>query len=214
MNSLNDGSLSEEPPQGGRTTSYTYPDPGWVSGVVGFGPNGPASGFDPARRVVTFTSPPLEKDIEIAGPIKLVLYASSTAKDTDFVVKLTDQFPQSPEDRSKGINPHGEVVTRGWLRASHRELDDSRSTEHVPYHTHRNPQPLETGKIYKFDISLEPSAYCFKARHRIRLEIANGDSPVTEVLWSHYYSPNKRGTDTFSHSSEHPSHLVLPVSTV
>lgn len=214
VNSLNDGSLSEKPPQGARTTSYTYPDPGWVSGVVGFGPDGPASGFDPPRRVVTFTSPPLEKDIEIAGPIKLVLYASSTAKDTDFVVKLTDQFPQSPEDRNKGINPYGEVVTRGWLRASHRELDDSRSTEHVPYHTHRNPQPLVTDKIYKFDISLEPSAYCFRARHRIRLEIANGDSPVTEVLWSHYYSPNKRGTDTFSHSSEHPSHLVLPVSTV
>jgi putative CocE/NonD family hydrolase len=214
VTSLNDGSLSENPAQGRETTSYTYPNPGWVAGVVGFGPTGPASGFDPARRVLTFTTAPLDKDLEIAGPIKLVLYASSTAKDTDFIVKLTDQFPQAAEDRAKGINPFGEVVTRGWLRASHQQLDESRSTEHVPYHTHHDPQSLVPNKIYRFDISLEPNAYCFKAGHRIRLEIANGDSPVTEALWPHYYTPDKRGTDSFAHSANYPSHLVLPVSSL
>ena len=68
--------------QGEAATSYTYPDPGWVSGVVGFGPAGPAGGFDPVRRVLTFTSAPLERDLEIAGPIKLVLYTASTRTDT------------------------------------------------------------------------------------------------------------------------------------
>ena len=45
----------------------------------------------------------------------------------------------------------------------------------------------------------------------MRLEIVNGDSVVTDVLWSHYYAPNKIGTDTIYHSAEYPSALTLPV---
>ena len=209
--SLNDGGLTIAPPQGQEATTYNYPVPGWVAGVVGFGPNGPPN-FDPARRVLTFTTTPLEHDLEIAGPIKLVLYASSTARDTDFFVKLSDQFPQSAEDRAKLANPAFEVVTRGWLRASHRALDPARSTEMEPYHTHDNPQPLNPGEVYKFEISLEPQAYRFKAGHRVRLEIVNGDSPATEALWGHYYRPDKIGADTIHHDARHPSQLILPVT--
>ena len=211
VTSLNDGSLTIAPPQGQEATTYNYPVPGWVAGVVGFGPSGPPT-FDPARRVLTFTTTPLEHDLEIAGPIKLVLYASSTARDTDFFVKLSDQFPQGVEDRAKLDNPAFEVVTRGWLRASHRTLDPERSTDMVPYHTHRDPQPLNPGEVYKFEISLEPQAYRFKAGHRIRLEIVNGDSPATEALWSHYYRPDKIGADTIHHNTRHLSQLILPVT--
>ncbi len=192
-------------------TTYQYPNPGWVSGVVGFGPLGPPH-FDPARRVLTFTSAALSEDLEIAGPIKLVLYASSTRSDTDFFVKLTDQFPQSADNRAKGLNPAFEVVTRGWLRASHRALDPERSSEMAPYHTHQNPQPLTPDEVYKFEISLEPMAYLFKTGHRIRVEIVNGDSPVSETLWSHYYRPDKIGADTIHHSVQYPSQLVLPIA--
>ena len=211
VTSLNDGGLTLAPPQGQEATTYNYPVPGWVAGVVGFGPNGPPA-FDPARRVLTFTTTPLEHDLEIAGPIKLVLYASSTARDTDFFIKLCDQFPQSAEDRARLANPAFEVVTRGWLRASHRALDPARSTEMVPYHTHRDPQPLTPGEVYRFEISLEPQAYRFKAGHRIRLEIVNGDSPATEALWSHYYRPDKIGADTIHHDARHLSQLILPVT--
>ena len=136
VSSLNDGGLSSQPASGAASTAYKYPNPGWVSGVVGFGPAGPPGGFDPARRVLTFTTAPLESDMEICGPIKLILYASSTARDTDFFIKLTDQFPQSSDDRGKGLNPFAELITRGWLRASHRALDPARSTDMVPYHSH------------------------------------------------------------------------------
>lgn len=209
VTSLNDGSLSTSHGEG--STSYDYPNPGWVAGVVGFGPTGPAGGFDPVRRVLTFTTTPLSNDLEICGPIKLVIYAASTCRDTDFFVKLTDQFPQPTEDRSKGLNPGGELVTRGWLRASHRELDPARSTEMEPYHSHAAPESLAPGQVYRFEISLEPMAYLFKAGHRIRLEIVNGDSPVTEVLWTHYYRPDKIGQDTIYHSAQYPSMLTLPV---
>jgi len=211
VTSLNDGGLARQAAKGAAATSYDYPNPGWVAGVAGFGPGGPAGGFDPVRRVLTFTSAPLEKDMEITGPIKLVLYASSSARDTDFFIKLSDQFPQTPEDRAKGLNPFADLITRGWLRASHRALDPERSTEMVPYQTHANPQPLNPGEVTKFEISLEPMAYLLKAGHRLRLEIVNGDSPISEQLWGHYYRPDKIGRDTIHHDAAHPSELVLPV---
>jgi putative CocE/NonD family hydrolase len=208
VTSLNDGMLAEKPGDG--STSYSYPNPGWVTGVVGFGPSGPPS-FDPVRRVVTFTTAPLANDLEIAGPIKLVLYASSSRDDTDFFVKLAEQYPQSPEDRTKGINPASQLVTKGWLRASHRALDPKYSTEMEPYHSHASPEPLKPGEVTKFEISVEPNAFRFKKGNRIRLELANGDSMVTDMLWTHYYAPNKIGQDSFWHSTKYPSALILPV---
>ena len=211
VTSLNDGGLSRAPGATGAT-SYSYPIPGWVAGVVGFGPSGPAGGFDPVRRVLTFTGEPLAQDLEIAGPIKLTLFLSSTAAETDVFAKLSDQYPQANEDRAKGLNPLAEVVTRGWLRASHREIDAAHSTDMVPRYTHRNPEPLTRGVIYKLEISLEPMAYLFRKGHRIRLELVNGDSPVTEALWPHYYRPDKIGTDTIHHGADYPSALILPVA--
>jgi len=186
VTSLNDGVLSASPSTGGEKTAYSYPNPGWVTGVVGFGPSGPPN-FDPVRRVLTFTTVPLEQDLEIAGPIKLVLYASSTRNDTDFIVKLSEQFPQSPQGRGKGLNPGSQVVTKGWLRASHRALNEKHSTEMEPYPLHTRAEPIKPGGVYKFDISVEPNAFRFKKGNRIRLELANGDSPITDVLWTHYY---------------------------
>jgi putative CocE/NonD family hydrolase len=212
VTSLNDGGLSPQAAAGVPSTSYKYPNPGWVAGVVGFGPSGPAGGFDPVRRVLTFTTAPVDRDLEICGPIKLVLYASSSARDTDFFIKLSDQFPQAPDDRAKGLNPFAELITRGWLRASHRALDPEHSTEMVPYHGHSDPQPLTPNEIYKFEISLEPMAYLIKQGHRLRLEIVNGDSPVSEALWPHYYRPDKVGSDTIHHDPAHPSEMILPVS--
>jgi predicted acyl esterase len=103
------------------------------------------------------------------------------------------------------------VVSRGWLRASHRALDPERSTEMEPFHTHRAPEKLTPGEIYPFEISIEPQAYRFKKGNRLRLEIVNGDSPVSEVLWTHMYTPDKIGSDTIHHGARHPSRLILPV---
>ena len=211
LTSLNDGGLSRAPGATGAT-SYSYPNPDWVAGVVGFGPSGPAGGFDPVRRVLTFTGEPLAQGLEIAGPIKLTLFLSSTVAETDVFAKLSDQYPQANEDRAKGLNPLAEVVTRGWLRASHREIDAAQSTDMVPRYTHRNPEPLTPGVIYTLEISLEPMAYLFRKGHRIRLELVNGDSPVSEALWPHYYRPDKIGTDTIHHGADYPSALILPVA--
>jgi hypothetical protein len=106
-----------------------------------------------------------------------------------------------------------DLVSRGWLRASHRSLDEARSTEMEPYHTHTSPEPTVPNRIYRYDISIEPMAYLFRQGSRIRLEIVNGDSPITEgAYWCHYYRPDQLGEDTIHHSAEYPSALILPVT--
>ncbi|WP_161140665.1 CocE/NonD family hydrolase [Propylenella binzhouense] len=209
VTSLNDGSLSfEAPGEAEQDTSYAYPDPGWRRGVVGFDENGQ---LDPVRRVLTFTSPPLQADIEVTGPIVLELYAASDQIDTQFVMKLSDQRPQAEEERAKGRQPEATVVSKGWLRASHRKKDEARSTPLRPFYTHDDPQPLVPGKTYRFEIEVLPIAHVFKRGNRIRLELANGDSPATDAVFSHPYHASQVGTDTIRHSRAHPSRLLLPV---
>jgi uncharacterized protein len=211
ITSLNDGALDTAgPDRDSAPTRFDYPNPGWRAGVVGFDAEGRP---DPSRRVLTFTTAPLAADIEIAGPIKLVLYAASTNCDTDFVVKLYDQAPQSPDHRTKDIQPASRVVTKGWLRASHRAVDPTRSTEYALWYTHTDPQPLEPGAVTKIEVAVMPTAYRFKKGNRIRIDLANGDSGLTEFGWFHHeYTPDKLGQDTIFHSEQYPSQILLPVA--
>jgi hypothetical protein len=194
VNSINDGGLASETPSDGGAASYTYPHASWSLGVVALGPQGP----DPVRGVLTFTTPALPQDVEIAGDAKLVLYASSTRPELDFCIKLSEQFAQDPTARAQGLQPKSFIVTKGWLRGSHNE-------------EHTAATPLTPGNIYKFEIDLQPIAYRFRQGNRIRVEVVNGDSPVTDALFFHVYRPDKMGTDTIYHDAQHPSHLVLPV---
>jgi hypothetical protein len=149
-----------------------------------------------------WTSDRLAQDVLIAGTSSLDLWISASDADTDLQATISEVRPDGREM----------YVETGWLRASHRALDPPRSTAMEPYHAHDRPEPIEPGKVYRLDISLEPMAHRFKQGNRIRLEIVNGDSTVTDVLWTHYYAPNKIGTDTIHHSAEHPSTLTLPVT--
>ena len=210
MSSLNDGSLSTDAPATpGGSTVFDYPNEGWRVGVVGFGPDGRP---DPSRRILTFTSPVLAEDLEIAGPIKMILYAASSNSDTDFVVKLYDQSAQGAEDRAKGINPPSRVITKGWLRASHREIDAAHSTEYALWYTHNHPQPAQPNELVRYEIAVMPTAHRFKKGHRIRVDMSNGDSGLTEYgYFQHEYTPNKLGRDTLWHDAQHPSQILLPV---
>lgn len=201
--SLNDGFLSQEPPRGGEGgTTYSYPRQEWHLGPVEFKPDGSS---DPTSQVLTWTTEPLGQDVMIAGPIAVVLYASSDQLDTDFFVKLWDQVPSGT-----GQNHHDVLLARGWLRASHRELDESRSKIGRPFHPHRDPRPIEPGKVYRFDIEVWPIAHVFVAGNRIRLQLTNGDSSVTDGNYTHFYGL-KFGSDTILHDADHPSHVMLPI---
>lgn len=208
VTSINDGALAAKSARGPASTRFRYPDPQWKLGIAGIGPQGP----DPVRRVLTFTGAPLTEDLEIVGRVVLELHVSSTNTDTDFFVRVADQLPQAPEERAQGRQPASVMVTKGWLRASHREKDAAKSRPDRPWYTHANPQPIEPGKIYKYEIELMPCAYLFKQGHRIRLEIVNGDTALTETpFFVHQYQWYKVGVDTIHHDAARPSRLLLPV---
>ena len=79
------------------------------------------------------------------------------------------------------------VVTRGWLKASHRAFDENRSTLGRPYHPHQDPKSLEPGKLYEFRIEVWPTSYVFPEGHRIRIGVVPGDSPIVDAPFSHHY---------------------------
>ncbi|MGE4165559.1 MAG: CocE/NonD family hydrolase [Xanthobacteraceae bacterium] len=207
VSSLNDGLLQSNSP-GEGSVAFDYPNPRWRAGVVGFDESGKP---DPVRNVLTFVSEPIEADFEIAGPIQLTLFASSTNRDTDFVVKLSEQSAQSADERKQGVQPKAQVITKGWLRASHRAIDVERSLPNAPWYHNDKPEPLEPSRTYKFEIAVMPTAHRFKKGNRIRLELANGDSQLTEFVFYHDYAPFKVGTDTIYFGPDCSSQLVLPI---
>jgi putative CocE/NonD family hydrolase len=206
VRSLNDGSLSISPAYGAATTAYSYPDPEWTLGPVIFTRTGP----DPVRRVLTFTSEPLEEDLTIAGSPELVLHASSSRTDMDVIVKLSEQFPLHPGTNLTTHQPAFTVVTKGWLRASHRgSAADERTGS--PIMVRPDPLPLLPDEVVELRVPLMAAAYRFRAGSRIRIEIANADSPVTDFVFAHAYAPDKVGIDTIHHSDVCPSRLKLPI---
>lgn len=207
VTSLNDGALAEHPAESGEVTSYSYPDHRWMLGHVTFTATGP----DPVRRVLTFTSSPLADGMEVAGSGELVLYGSSSRTDMDVIVKLSEQKPQAAEDRARGIQPLADPVTKGWLRGSHRALAAERSVDGAPVPRHDAPQPLRPGTVYELRVPLVPMAHRFAAGSRIRIEIACADSPITDAVFAHIFTPDTVGTDSIHHSAEYPSRLLLPV---
>jgi predicted acyl esterase len=102
------------------------------------------------------------------------------------------------------------AVSKGWLKASHREVDEAKSRPGQPFHTHTDPVPIEPDKVYRYDIEIWPLCRTFKKGHRLRLRIASGDSPVWDVM-NYHNTIFQPGRNTVYHNKEYSSHLILPV---
>ena len=114
---------------------------------------------------LTWDSSAITEAVELTGPFVLHLVAASTANDTDWIAKLQD------------VSPDGSArdLTQGWLRASHRALDATRSKPQFPYHPHDRVEPLLPGVATDFEIAILPSAHRFPAGHRLRLVLTSHD---------------------------------------
>ena len=215
VDSLNDGSLSFDPPvSNDDSVTYEYPHKDWTH-FSGIGSAVMENGLMYSyKRVLTFTTSPFEKDIEIVGPGRLVLYLSTKQeypdfKDTKIHVKVWEQLPdaiQNPEYPLKG-----RLLSHGRLRASHSfEHDAELERPHRPYYTHSNPQPIEDDKIYKYEVEILPFANLFKQGGRLRVEICCHDSAPFD-FGGHYYGLFV-GKDTIYYNTEYPSYLELPIT--
>ena len=127
---------------------------------------------------VSFVSDPLPEDMVLAGYMKAGLWVSSTSRDLDVFVSLRVLDYHDREIRYESLVPpidpaNIHPVGHGLLKVSHRALDDARSTEYWPVHTHAEAdyQPLEDGEIVAIEVGLYPSSALIRKGSRLRIDV-------------------------------------------
>ena len=145
--------------------------------------------------VLCFTSEPLAEPLTVIGPVKLVLFASSSAPDTDFTAKLVDVAPDG----------RAEALTDGILRARYRN-------------SLSEPSALEPGRVYELRIDLVATANVFATGHRIRLDVSSSNFPrfnrntnTGGTIADDGPADLQQAVNRAHHTTAHPSRLVLPV---
>jgi uncharacterized protein len=143
--------------------------------------------------VLIFSTPTLDRDVEVTGWIHAEIEAASSAVDTDFTALLADVEPSG----------YARFLTDGIIRARYRN-----STEKA--------EPIIPGEIYRYNIDLWATSNVFKSGHRIRLYISSSNFPRFNrnlntgeaVLGA---TRMVKATQKIYHDAGHPSVLVLPV---
>jgi uncharacterized protein len=159
---LGDGQLSVNAPGKERADQFQY-DPNnpvpTIGGRLCCGTTLPAGPFDQRPNesrsdVLIFSTPPLQKDLEVTGFLTLDLYAATSAADTDFTALIADVDPSG----------YARFLTDGIVRARYREAT-AQAQEVVP------------GKVYKYTIDLWATSNLFKTGHKIRLYVSSSNFP-------------------------------------
>jgi putative CocE/NonD family hydrolase len=200
---LGDGVLGTTPPVDEPPDRFVY-DPATpvpsVGGVIccTTDPNATSGSYDQSEvemrnDVLVYTSAPLEHGVEVTGPIELVLYVGSSARDTDFTGKLVDVAPDGTAYN----------LQDGVLRARYREGYDREVW-------------MEKGRVYELRLDLHAIGNYFARGHRIRLEVSSSNFPRLDRnlnTGGNNYDETEWvvADNVVYHSREYPSHLVLPV---
>lgn len=185
--------LSTEPETMG--TEYAHPD-----------------GFYQAPLTVTddvtilkWSTPVFEEPCEMIGSGAAHLFVEIDQPDTNFILRLWDYAP----------NGKRQLLTTGYLKASHRELDEERTTEGSPVHPHDRAVPVEPGTIEEYVIRLYPFAASIQPGHRLTAELSNAEPLADEhnalLPPDAFHLPVGRPvTHKVYRDALHPSRLVLP----
>ena len=143
--------------------------------------------------VLVYSTSPLESDTEVSGPVHAVLYAATSARDTDFWAQLTDVYPN-------GFSLH---LTEGIIRGKyHRSLE--------------TPELLEPEKVYEFKIDLWVTSNLFLKGHKIRLDVSSSPFPKYDrnPNTGHEFGMDVEtipANQRIHHDAAFPSHIVLPL---
>ncbi len=196
-----DGKLGTEIPTGAETDRYIY-DP--ASPVPTLGGNVCCTSVPSGMRdhrsieeredVLVYSTPVLSDAIEVTGPIKMKLYAATSARDTDWVARLLD------------VHPDGKVynLQDGILRARYRDGKNKPASL------------LDPEKVYEYEIDMWITSNVFLPGHQIRLEITSSNFPRFDRNLNTGEDPAtgarmEKAQQTIYHSARYPSHLILPV---
>lgn len=164
----------------------------------------------PKVNTLEYATGRLNADLEVVGPVALYLHGEIDATDTNWIVSLLDVAPEGTRTE----------LTRGFLKASHRAVDESRSREWLPYHPHDKEVDAEPGKVYEYAIELSPVANVFRRGHRIVLSISCQDHaqwpPADPEIGGRGHLPwhvcsSSVVTHRVHHGPAHPSRLILPI---
>lgn len=153
-----------------------------------------------ANRTLSYITPALEEPLELAGPMELRFFAATTAKDTDWVVKV-----------SRVADGATRLITSGYLRASQRKWDEEKSLPAAPWITNLEQdvtapnecaEAPETGCINEYRIDIWDIAWTIQPGERLLIAISSGDTP------SHTPSP-WAAVNTIYHGEKYPSSLFV-----
>jgi putative CocE/NonD family hydrolase len=142
---------------------------------------------------LTYTGPKLTAALEVVGPLGAVLWVSTTAPDTDFVVSLVDVWPDG----------YVQLVQQGIRRLRYRESDAA-------------PALAAPGEVSRIEVSLAATGHLFAAGHRLRVEVASAEfdrwdrNPNTGHDFA-VDAATRIAVQTLYHDRDRPSHVVLPV---
>ncbi len=151
-----------------------------------------------------------DRDTELTGGMRLTLWVStSDTDDLDLFVTVHKLDRAGREVYFPGYNGYArDCVAKGWLRASHRELDPALSTPLRPWHTHRKAEPVPRGQTAAVDIEILPSSTLFEAGTSLRLDIQGHDA-ARYPSFAHKQTVNK-GVHRIHCGGEFDSQLVVP----
>ena len=169
-----------------------------------------------------FSTAPLERPLEFAGPIKAKLFVSSSTDDMDLFATLRAFDPGGKEVTFFSAVEPKAPVSQGWLRVSQRKLDPKRSTEWQPWHTHDEAQKLKPGQIVEVDLEIWPGSALLPAGYHLALTLQGkdferpGEGPQRGSGWFLHDDPRDRppasfgGAHTVYSGGGRESHLLLP----
>jgi uncharacterized protein len=196
------GALSTSAPKSEPADAYVY-NPANPAPTIG----GPlccdAERMEPGPRdqrpvenrddVLIYSLGPLERDLEVTGPVTATLFVKSSAVDTDFTAKLVDVAPDG----------FAKDLTEGILRMRYRA-----SPEHAGL--------MNPGQIYEISVDLWATGNVFLKGHVLRLEISSSNFPRFDRNLNtgeeiKFARTSVTATNTILHDAQHPSALVLPV---
>jgi predicted acyl esterase len=144
----------------------------------------------------------VDRETEITGPMAAKLFISSSTRDADLFLIVRVFDPQGKELTFMGSTDPNTPIANGWLRASHRRLDPSRSTPYRPWHPHDRSEPLTPGEVYECDIEIVTSCIVVPAGWRIALTVRGRDYEYEGELgeFGKKFHYGTRGTGGMTHA--------------